>query len=62
VGGDVGPIFGGVGVGVAGEGVGVGDCEGDGDGDGAYEVYGQIPLDDSILENYTITPVWSSTP
>ena len=30
--------------------------------DGAYEVRGDIPLDDSILGNYTITPVWSSAP
>jgi hypothetical protein len=30
--------------------------------DGAYEVHGQIPLDDSILGNYTITPVWSIAP
>jgi hypothetical protein len=30
--------------------------------DGAYEIYGQIPDDESILGNYTITPVWSSTP
>jgi hypothetical protein len=30
--------------------------------DGAYEIHGQIPDDVSILGNYTITPVWSSTP
>jgi len=30
--------------------------------DGAYEVRGDIPLDDSILGNYTITPVWSNAP
>lgn len=30
--------------------------------DGAYQVRGQIPNDESILGNYTITPVWRSTP
>lgn len=30
--------------------------------DGAYEIRGDIPNDESILGNYTITPVWRSTP
>lgn len=29
---------------------------------GAYEIRGEIPNDESILGNYTITPVWRNSP